>query len=149
MEKKKYIKIEMGDNDSLVIECQGSINDIIDMISNFVTSYMGKAKENLEGVPTIDKLSAEVAPAYIYRKLVTDMRLMLENDYEYNCIPTLLEMAIADEVNFHFENEDKEVSLDIKKKITDAILEDDTTWDSIHSLMNELYARYTSEINED
>ena len=138
MEKKKYIKLEMGDNDSIVIECQGSINDIIDMISNFVTSYMGKAKEN-----------AEIAPAYIYMKLVTDMRLMLENDYEYNCIPTLLEMAIADEVNFHFENEDKEVPLAIRQKITDAILEDDTTWDSIHSLMNELYERYTSEINED
>lgn len=139
----------MEDNDSLVIECQGSINDIIDMISNFVTSYMGKAKENLEGVPTIDKLSAEVAPAYIYRKLVTDMRLMLENNYEYSCIPTLLEMAIADEVKFYFENEDKEVPSTIRQKITDAILDDDNTWDSIHSLMNELYERYTSEINED
>lgn len=149
MEEKKYIKIEMGENDNLDIECQGSINDIIDMISNFITSYMGKAKENLEGKNTMDKLSAEIAPAYIYMKLITDIRAMLENDYDYKAIPTLLEMAIVDEVNFHFENEDKEVSLAIKKKITEAILDDDNTWDSIHSLMDELYEVYTSDIDED
>lgn len=149
MEEKKYIKIEMGEDGSLDVECQGSVNDIVDMISNFVTSYMGKVKDNLVGKDTAGKLSAELAPAYIYIKLITDMRLMLENDYEYSYIPTPLEMAISYEVNYHFENEDKEVPLAIKKKITEAILEDDNTWDSMHSLMNELYEVYASDIDED
>lgn len=149
MEEKKYIKIEMGEDGSLAVGCQGSVNDIVDMISRFVTSYMGKAKDKLEGKNVVDKLSSELAPAYIYVKLITDIRLMLENVYEYNCIPTLLEMAIADEVDYHFENEDKEVPLAIKKKITEAILEDDNTWDSMHSLMNELYEVYASDIDED
>ena len=53
--------------------------------------------------------------------------------------PTLMELAIMDEADFHFENEGEGISDEEAMRIAEAVIENDCIWDEMYALMQNIH----------
>ena len=53
--------------------------------------------------------------------------------------PTLMELAIMDEADFHFEQEGEGITDEEAMRIAEAVIENDSIWDEMYALMQDIH----------
>lgn len=132
MGKQSSVSISIGKDGEVTIERDGDASAIVVLCALGISKTIEDAVKGIE-----DKEEQMDAIADNLQAITQTMIHMLRN--EGYSIPGLLDIALINEVYDYFKTIGKPIDVAEARRITEAVMDNDSIWEEMHGLMTDIH----------